>query len=148
VKLRYLIGRTLIVIGDSVEQLQRFLKRILPKILVLAVGFFLGYLICAQSYQREFTEREKVTKFIGQIVSSVINRTEFYKERSTAQAIANLENHAVDFTDFYKIDISDKTFDAYESIVTFDNGKKFYVDVILRKEDVELFRWIYMDPTR
>lgn len=147
-KPRYLIGRTLIVIGDLVERLQRFLKKILPTILILAVGFFLGYLICAQSYEREFTEREKVTKFTDQTISSVINRTEFYKEHSKPQAIANLEKHAIDFTDCYKIDISDKTFYAYESVVTFDNDKKFYVDVIIRKEDVELFRWIYMDSTR
>ncbi len=145
--LRYSTGRTLIVIGDVIEQVQRFLRKILPKVVILGLGFLVGYLICAHSHQHQFREREKVTKFIDQIVHSVIEQTDFYKEHSNTQVLANLEKHAIDFTDFYKIDISDHTFDAYESIVTFDNGKQFYVDVLLRKEGLELFRWIYMDPT-
>ena len=92
-------------------------------------------------YQRKTLESIRVEEFIGQIISSAITETDFYKNHSTNQAINSLERCASEFSSLYRIHIYDKTFHSYESIVTFDNGKGFYVDVIVFKDDIRLNQW-------
>ena len=143
-----LIGFSLIKIGDVIEKIQFLFGRTALKLLLVVLGFFLGFGICARMYRSEAAERQKVEEFITNIINSSIIDTSYYKEYSSPGAVNSIQRHAKDFTTFFKINIYDKTFDAYESIVTFSNGMEFYVDVIIYKDDVRLNQWLPNEPNK
>lgn len=144
-KLKYLVGRALIIVGDVLEQLQCLSRKILPKLLIFGLGFVLAYFICTEAYHRELNEQQDVRDFVDKIISSVLDQTEFYKKHSQKQAIETIEEYANDFSKCYKVGTFDKTFHAYEAVIIFDNEKRFYVDVIVRKDNIELFQFRYID---
>lgn len=143
-----LIGFSLIKIGDVIEKIQFLFRKTAIKLLLIALGFFLGFGVCAKRYQSEVIEKQKVEEFITKIINSSIIDTSYYKEYSSPGAAGSIKRHAKDFTTFFKINIYDKTFHAYESIVTFSNGMQFYVDVIIFNEDVRLNQWSPHEPNK
>lgn len=114
---------------------------VLKALIIFSLGVCAGYIISSELYKYDNLEKEKVEFFIGEIISSVINQTDFCKNNSKSRAYEELQNHSDDLTVFYKINVYDKTFHAYESIITFDNGKEFYADVIVFKDDIKLNVW-------
>ena len=144
--IKRLIGLSLIKIGDITEQLQLLFRRTALKLLLVALGFFLGFGICSKMHHNEAVEKQKVEEFITKIINSSIIETSYYKEYSSPRATDSIQRHAKDFTTFFKINIYDKTFHAYESIVTFSNGMEFYVDVIIFNKDVRLNQWLPYEP--
>ncbi|MHC4722316.1 MAG: hypothetical protein ACYS6I_06360 [Planctomycetota bacterium] len=116
-------------------------KWILKTFIIFFLGIVAGFVICAKLYQHEALEKQKVESFIDQIIDSVINKTDFYRDNSSERASTELRKYADDLGTFYKAKIYDKTFHAYESLVTFYNRKEFYVDVIVFGDDITLNEW-------
>ena len=69
-RIKRLIGLSLIKIGDITEQLQFLFRRTALKLLMLALGFFLGFGVCAKMYHSETIEKQKVEEFITKIINS------------------------------------------------------------------------------
>lgn len=132
--IRILIGKSLMKTGDLIEKSRWLLK----KILVFGLGFCVGLAICAISDIQWSHEKQKVETFIHHMITSTINQTEFFKEHSTEEGRKNLQKYADEFSSVYKIYVFDHTFGAYESEVIFDNGKNFYVDISVYKDDIVL----------
>ena len=123
------------------RRLSRICLCVVSAIVFVLVGFVAGYMVCAGSYQREALEMQRVEEFISQIIDSAMNNTKFLNNHLAQGRYKFLKKHTKDFTDFYKIHIYDRTFHAYECIVTFDNGNKYYVDVVVFKDDIRLNAW-------
>ena len=108
----------------------------------------MGFGISEKMYHNETVERQKVEEFITEIITSSMVETSYYREHSRLSAADSIQRHAKDFTSFFKINIYDKTFAAYESIVTFSNGMEFYVDVIVYDDGPMVNQWLPYERNR
>ena len=139
--IKKIIGYSLIAIADLLEKLQWLFRKIMPMLLVLILGFGLGFFVSNISNHRKALQKQKVEEFIEQIITSAIEQTEFYKKHSSNRAIDSIQKDAKNFSNCYKIRFADVTFNAYEFTVIFDNGSEFYVDVIAFGDDITLRIW-------
>ena len=139
--IKKIIGYSLIAIADLLEKLQWLFRKIIPMLLVLILGFGLGFFVTNISNHREALQKQKVEEFIEQIITSAIEQTEFHKKHSSNHAIDSIQKEAKNFSNCYKIRFMDVTFNAYEFTVIFDNGSEFYVDVIVFGDDITLNIW-------
>jgi len=121
--------------------LRQYSRWLLACFALFATGFLLGHVVCTSSYQREADERIRVEQFIDQMVTSALSDPNFSRQHSNEHAYNSLRKHANKLTPFYKVTIFDKTFHAYECIVTFANGNEYYVDVIVFGDKIRLNEW-------
>jgi amino acid transporter len=119
------IGKGLIKFADLLENIRRNLR----KILVFVLGVILGFTLCGILVFSGADKKQKVKKFIREIVASAANQTEFYKANSTRLGLEGVQKHAKEFSSAYTVFNMDYTLGTYESVVIFDNGRLFYVEV-------------------